>query len=334
DAEVVPNLMIGFGIDQAQAEYVADIRLRNINKEYILRRTRETSDLEREIDDLQDTLRTPARIRTIIAGELADVKKKYAVPRRTDIIYEHQMKEEPTPEEEIPDYPVHMFCSQQGYFKKITPASLRMSGEQKYKEGDAAFLQWEGTNQDELLIFTDRQQCYKTRASDFEDSKASLLGDFLPTKLGMDAGETVVWACPAGDYSAHVLFFFQNGKAARVPLSAYQTQTRRKKLTGAYSDKSPLAAALLLSQDMEVAVRSTEGRCAVFHTAALAPKATRSVQGVLVMTLKPRYQVEGARPLAETPIVNVTRYRARRLPAAGALLREEDRGEQQLSLTE
>ena len=332
DAEVVPNLMIGFGIDQIQAEYVADIKLRNINKEYILKRIEEVDTLEAEIADLKDIIGSPARIKAIITGELENVKKKYSVPRRTEIIYEHQLEDEPDPEDETPDYPVNVFISKEGYFKKITPQSLRMSGEQKYKEGDGPFLQWEGANRDELLVFTDRQQCYKTRLSDFDDSKASLLGDYLPTKLGMDPEERFLWACAPGDYSASLLFFFENGKAARVELSAYQTQTRRKKLTGAYSDKSPLAAAFLLAEDMEMAVCSTEGRAVIFHTASLNPKTTRSTQGVNVMTLKPKYKVDWVKPLADTAIVNAGRYRARSLPIAGALLKDEDRGETQLTL--
>ncbi len=332
DAEVVPNLMIGFGIDEVQAEYVADIRLRNINKEYILKRLEETSHLEEEIADLQDVVNNPGRIKGIIISELEAVKKKYAVPRRTEIVYEYQAAVEAEEPEEAPDYPVTAFLSREGYFKKITAASLRMNSEQKYKEGDGAFLQWECSNRDELLVFTDKQQCYKTRMSDFEDAKASVLGDYLPTKLAMEPGESVVWACVPGDYAGNLLFFFQNGKAARVELAAYQTQTRRKKLTGAYSDKSPLAAALLLREDLELAAASTEGRCMVFHTAALNPKTTRTTQGVNVMTLKPRYRVDWVRPLAETSIVNASRYRARSLPVAGMLLREEDRGEEQLSL--
>jgi DNA gyrase subunit A len=233
DAEVIPNLMIGFGIDQIQAEYVADIRLRNINKEYILKRTQEVDALEEEIADLEDTVNSPKRIQTIITSELKAVKEKYAVPRRTEIVYDHQTEAVMVEEEEIPDYPVNLFFSQEGYLKKITPQSLRMASEQKYKEGDGPFLQWEASNRDELLVFTDKQQCYKTRLSDFDDTKASVLGDYLPTKLGMDGEEKAVWACIPGDYSGQLLFFFDNGKAARVELSAYQTQTRRKKLTGA-----------------------------------------------------------------------------------------------------
>jgi DNA gyrase subunit A len=332
DSEVVPNLMIGFGIDDIQAEYVADIRLRNINKEYILKRIEETSTLESEIADLQDTANKPQRIKKIIIDELAQVKKKFSVPRRTEIIYEHQIAGEPDPAEEIPDYGVTVFLSREGYFKKITAASLRMASEQKYKEGDGPWLTWECTNRDELLVFTNRQQCYKTRLSDFDDAKASLLGDYLPTKLEMEPGEGVVWACIPGNYSAHVIFFFQNGKAARVELSSYQTQTRRKKLTGAYSDKSPLAGAVLVTEDLELAVTSSEGRCLVFHTASIAPKSTRSTQGVSVMTLKPRYHVVAAEPLDKTTIVNPGRYRARSLPVAGVLLKEEDRGEEQLTL--
>ena len=332
DAEVIPNLMIGFGIDNVQAEYVADIRLRNINKEYILKRIEEVAGLEEEIADLQDIVDHPERVKTIITQELRAVKRKYAQPRRTEILYDAPAMAESAPAEEIPDYPVHVFCSREGYFKKITPQSLRMSSEQKYKEGDGAFLQWEASNRDELLVFTDQQQCYKARLADFDDSKASLLGDFLPTKLGMEPGEGFVWACLTSDYSGHVVFFFENGKAARVELAAYQTQTRRKRLTGAYSDKSPLAAAVVLKEDLELAVYSTEGRVVVFHTSALAPKSTRSTQGVNVMTLKPKWKVQRVLPLEQTPIQNAARYRARALPIAGMLLKDEDRTEQQISL--
>ena len=334
DAEVVPNLMIGFGIDQIQAEYVAEIKLRSLNKEYILKRVAEVDSLTEEIADLRDIIDSPKRIQGIIKDELENVKKKYDQPRRTEIVYDYEPAGQAAASaaEEIPDYPVNVFISREGYFKKITPQSRRMSGEQKYKEGDAPFLQWEGSNRDELLVFTDRQQCYKARLADFDDSKASLLGDYLPARLGMDPEEKFLWACCPGDYSAHLLFFFANGKAARVELSAYQTQTRRKRLTGAYSDKSPLVCAMLLTEDTEMAVCSTEGRCMIFHTASLTPKTTRNTQGVNVMTLKPRYQVEWARPLSATSIVDPARYRARSLPIAGALLREADRGETQMTL--
>ncbi len=332
DAEVIPNLMIGFGIDQVQAEYVADIRLRNINKEYILKRTQEVDALQDEIADLEDIVGSPKRIRKIIVDELTEVKKKYAVPRRTQIVYDHMDEPVMTVEDETPDYPVHLFFSQEGYLKKITPQSLRMASDQKYKEGDGPYLYWEATNKDELLVFTDKQQCYKTRLSDFDDAKASALGDFLPSKLAMDPEEKAIWACIPGDYSGHLLFFFENGKAARVELSAYQTQTRRKKLTGAYSDKSPLVSAFLLGEDFEAAVISNEGRCVVFHTASLNPKSTRNTQGVNVMTLKPKYKVEKVLPLDRTHIQNAARYRARSLPIAGALLKEEDRGEEQMTL--
>ena len=334
EAEVIPNLMIGFGIDQVQAEYVADIRLRNINKEYILKRTQEVDSLEAEIEDLQATVNDPKRIRKIIIGELTEVRKKYAVPRRTDILYEYEAENAQGEEDDTPDYPVHLFLSREGYLKKITPQSLRMASDQKYKEGDGPFLYWEGNNRDELLVFTDRQQCYKTRLSEFDDSKASVLGDYLPTKLGMDGEERVLWACIPGDYSGQLLFCFENGKTARVELSAYQTQTRRKKLTGAYSDKSPLVTAFLLREELELALYSSDGRCMVFHTAVLAPKTTRTTQGVNVMALKPKRTVTQVLPLAETAIVNAARYRARSLPVAGAILREEDRGEKQLSLLE
>ena len=332
DAEVIPNLMIGFGIDQVQAEYVADIRLRNINKEYILKRTQEVDALADEIADLEDIVSSPKRIRKIIVDELTEVKKKYAVPRHTQIVYDHMDEPVMTVEDETPDYPVHLFFSKEGYLKKITPQSLRMASEQKYKEGDGPFLQWEASNRDELLVFTDKQQCYKTRLSDFDDTKASALGDYLPSKLAMDPEERALWACIPGDYSGQVLFFFENGKAARVELAAYQTQTRRKKLTGAYSDKSPLVSAFLLREDFEAAVISTENRCVVFHTASLNPKTTRNTQGVNIMTLKPKFKVEKVLPLDRTHIQNAARYRARSLPIAGALLKEEDRGEEQMTL--
>ena len=332
DAEVVPNLMIGFGIDQTQAEYVADIRLRNINKEYILRRTQEVDELQAEIADLEDLVSSPKRIKKQITQELTEVKKKYATPRRTEIVYDHQSQAEAAPEDETPDYPVHLFLSREGYLKKITPQSLRMASDQKYKDGDGPFLQWEANNRDELLVFTDRQQCYKTRLSDFDDTKASVLGDYLPTKLAMDQEERPLWACIPGDYSGNLLFFFDNGKVARVELSAYQTQTRRKKLTGAYSDKAPLVTAFLVREDFEAAVYTTEGRCMIFHTSALNPKTTRTTQGVNIMTLKPKYRVEKVLPLDQTAIVNLARYRARSLPVNGALLKEEDRGETQMTL--
>ena len=331
DAEVIPNLMIGFGIDQVQAEYVAEIKLRNINKEYILKRTAEVDELADQIADLKDLIASPKRLQNVIIQELTEVKKKFAAPRRTEILYdvEETVVEE---EEEIPDVPVNLFLSREGYLKKITQQSLRMSSDQKYKEGDGPYLSWEASNRDELLVFTNKQQCYKCRLNDFEPSKASVLGDYLPTKLGMDEGETVFWACIPGDYSAQLLFCFENGKVARVPLSAYQTQSNRRRLTGAYSDKSPLVACLPVTEEQEYVLISTEGRAVIFNSAALSPKTTRSTQGVNIMTLKPKWHVAEARPLAQSGIVNVSRYRSRSLPVAGALLKPEDKGEEQMTL--
>ena len=323
--------MIGFGIDQVQAEYVAEIKLRNINKEYILKRTAEVDELADQIADLKDLIASPKRLQNVIIQELTEVKKKFAAPRRTEILYdvEETVVEE---EEEIPDVPVNLFLSREGYLKKITQQSLRMSSDQKYKEGDGPYLSWEASNRDELLVFTNRQQCYKCRLNDFEPSKASVLGDYLPTKLGMDEGETVFWACIPGDYSAQLLFCFENGKVARVPLSAYQTQSNRRRLTGAYSDKSPLVACLPVTEEQEYVLISTEGRAVIFNSAALSPKTTRSTQGVNIMTLKPKWHVAEARPLAQSGIVNVSRYRSRSLPVAGALLKPEDKGAEQMTL--
>ena len=331
DSQVVPRLREHFGLDEIQAEYVADIRLRNINKEHILKRLRETEELQKDIADLEDLAKKPERIRSLIAKQLAEVKKAYAVPRRTGIIAPEDLEEEEGPEE-VSDHPVHVFLSREGYLKKITPQSLRMSGEQRHKEGDGPYLSWDVPNNEELLIFTNRQQCYKTRLSEFEDSKASLLGDYLPAKLEMDEGESVVWACPAEGYAGQLLFFFQNGRVARLELSAYQTVTRRKKLTGAYSDKSPLVTVLKLREETEVAISSTEGRMLIFRTDLLTTKNTRSTQGVSVMSIKPKYRVSAAVFLTESSVQNPSRYRGRSLPAAGALIREEDREERQLSL--
>ena len=331
EAEVIPNLMIGFGIDQVQAEYVAEIKLRNINKEYILKRVQETAALADEIDDLEDTLANPSRIRRIIVDELTEVRKKYAVPRRTEIVYSHEIAEEP--EEDAPeDYPVHLFLSREGYFKKITPQSLRMSGDQKYKEGDGPAQYFEATNNTELMFFTDRQQVYKTRASEFGESKASLLGDYLPAKLGMDAGENVIFLCLPGDYSGSLLFAFANGRVARVALSAYATTSNRRKLTGAYCEKFPLVQILPLAEDRELALLTNEPRALLVHTALLTPKTTRGTQGVQVMNIKPKYRLERLADVAETGITNQARYRTRTIPAAGALLRPEDSEEKQLEL--
>ena len=334
DAMVVPNLMAGFGLDRVQAEYVADIRLRNINQEYILKRTAETQQLEKDIADLTDLIAKPARIRKEIIRQLEGVKKKYGTPRHTEILPVDQLVETAPAEDDLPVAPVHLFLSREGYFKKISPQSLRMSGEQKYKEGDGPAFHWEADTGAELLLFTNRQQCYKTFVRDFDDTKASVLGDYLPAKLEMEEGEAILWACLAGDYTGHLLFFFENGKAARVPLASYQTVTRRKKLTGAYSDKSPLKSVLFLpeGQEEEVVLYSTEGRALLLQTDGIPVKTTRSTQGVQVMTLKKTNTVDHAAPLAQTAIVNQARYRARSLPAAGALLKPEDRGETQISL--
>ena len=332
ESMVIPNLMIGFGIDQVQAEYVAEIKLRNINKEYILKRVQEEEALRDEIDDLEDTLNSPQRVKKLIIGELEDVKKKYAVPRRTTIVYGHEV-EEYQEEDDIPDYPVHVFLSREGYFKKITPASLRMSSEQKYKEEDGLRQSFEANNSDEIMFFTDKCQVYKTRLSEFEDTKASVLGDYLPTKLGMDSEERVVFChLPGADYGGYLLFFFENGKGAKVPVSAYQTASNRRKLTGAYSDKSPLADVIALREDTELVAYSTEQRALIFNTALLSPKATRSTQGVQVMTLKPKYHLSAVRRLEDTGITNLGRYRCRAIPAAGALVREEDSEDKQMAL--
>ena len=333
EAEVIPNLMIGFGIDQIQAEYVAEIKLRNINKEYILKRTQETDALRDEIDDLEDLLNSPKRVKKVIVEELNAAAKKYGEPRRTSIVYPHEITSYTPEEEQKEEYPVTVFLSREGYFKKITPASLRMNSEQKFKEGDALRQSFEATSNAEDMFFTDQCQVYKTRLGEFDDAKASVLGDYLPTKLKMDAGENVIFmVLPGADYAGSLLFFYENGKVARIEMKAYQTASNRRKLTGAYSDKSPLACIRRLDEDCELAVYSNEPRCLIFHTALLAPKTTRSAQGVTVMTLKPKYHLETVMLSEETAITNRTRYRVRAIPAAGALVKEEDSEDQQISL--
>ena len=331
ESEVVPNLMIGFGIDEIQANYVAEIKLRNINKEYILKQTKATSQLEKEIADLRDTLNSSRKLKNLIIKELQTVADKYGKPRLTEIVYEAAETVAEDETEEIPDYPVTVFVSREGYLKKITQQSLRMSGEQKFKEGDALAFSVDTTNRDEILVFTDKFQCYKSRLSDFADGKASQLGDYLPQKLAFDPEEKVVQVILADGYQGFVLFFFENGKAAKVPLNAYETKTNRKKLVGAYSDKSPLVKVAALKEDTQIALYASDSRCAVFSTAQLLPKTTKNTQGVAVMTLKKKAVLTDAQPLQDSGIVNESRYRSKTIPSAGALLKPEDSPEKQTS---
>ena len=327
EAEVVPNLMIGFGIDKVQAEYVAEIKLRHLNREYILKRTADIAELRERIEDMEDILASRARVKKIIVSELKSVVEKYAMPRRSEIIFADAESDDEALEE-IPDYPVHLFFTKEGYFKKITPQSLRMSGEQKLKDGDSLLLTVEATNNTDLLFFTDRCQVYKAKAADFEDTKASTLGDYVPSKLHMDAGESAVYMAVTTDYKGYMLFFFENGKLAKVDLSAYATKTNRKKLIKAYCDKFPLAAVRQIAEDCELVVQSTAGRILLLNTGAVAPKTTKDTQGVAVMTLKKGHRVAGVRDYREGEFQKPARYRTRSLPAAGALLSAEDAGEQ------
>ena len=331
ESEVVPNLMMGFGIDQTQAEFVAEIKLRNINREYILKRTSETEELERDIEELESIVNNRRKLKAIIIDELKAISKKYGTPRKTGIVYASEI-EEPDEDEQVEDYAVTLFLSREGYFKKITAQSLRMSGEQKYKDGDGLAVSFESTNRAELLFLTDKQQMYKARVSDFEDGKASVLGIYLPTRLKMDEGESVIAMIDPGDYKKHLLLMFENGKAARIELSAYETKTNRRKLVGACSDKSPVKAVMLIGEEFDVACYSSDGRAMIFNTAQLQPKTSRSTQGVAVMSLKAKRVLEKAMPLKDSDIQNTARYRVRSIPAAGALIKGEDRAEKQLSL--
>ena len=331
ESEVIPNLMIGFGIDEIQSNYVAEIKLRNINKEYILKQIKAIDALEEEIADLRDILGSKRRLKNVIISELKDVAQKFGEERKTEIIYESAQIETDEEEEDIPDYPVTLFISREGYLKKITQQSLRMSGEQRFKEGDSLSFSRETNNKAEILVFTDQCQCYKSRLSDFEDSKASLLGDYLPQKLGMDPGENVLQVILPGDYKGFMLFFYENGKVAKVPLSAYETKTNRRRLTGAFSDKCPLKTAMALETDTQVVIYATDGRAVVFSTALLLPKTTRNTIGVSAMSLKKKSAVDRAALLEESGITNPGRYRCRAIPAAGALIKEEDSLEKQIT---
>ncbi len=327
ESDVVPNLMIGFKIDKIQAEYVAEIKLRHLNKEYILKRLQDIEKLEKAISDLEDILANPKRIKQIIIFELKEVIKKYAKPRKTEIIYDSDIEEEKE-EDDIPDYPVHIFFSREGYFKKITPQSLRMSNSNKLKDGDEIIQTAETTNSVEILFFTNKCQVYKTRAANFEDSKASSLGDYVAAKLEMEEGEVPVYMALTSDYSGYMLFFFENGKVAKVDMNAYQTVTKRKKLIKAFSDKSPAASIIYIKEDKELVVVSSAGRHLLINTAVILPKTTKDTIGVGVMTLKKGQRVLSVREYNDGEFAKPYRYKAKNLPAAGALLSTEDEGEQ------
>ena len=328
EAEVVPNLMIGFGIDQVQAEYVAEIKLRHLNREYILKRTQEIQELENAIAELRGILASPAKIKKIIMAELAAVAKQYGEARRSEILYEAPQHEEEEEEDAMPDYPVTVFYTREGYFKKITPLSLRMSGEQKLKEGDEVVRTIETKNNAQLLFFTSAQQVYKCRVGDFADGKASVMGEYVPARLGMDAGERPVYMALTEDYAGHMLFLFENGKCAKVPMQSYATKQNRKKLINAYSDKAKLVWAAYLHEEAELAVTTSAGRMLLVHSAQIPEKQTKNTAGVNVLTLKKNQHITGVRLAAGLELADAHRYRVRTLPAMGALVRAEDAVEQ------
>ena len=332
EQEVVPNLMIGFGIDEPQAEYVAEIKLRHLNREYLLKRTGEIDQLEADIADLEDVLAKPARVRRIIIAELNEAAKKYGKPRRSLILYDLPQEEEAEEAEAVPDYPVTVFFTREGYLKKIQPQSLRTAGAHKLKEGDEIIRQIETRNNLDALFFTDQHQVYKVRLAELEDGKVAQMGIFVPGRLGMDEGETILDMVLTADYSGHMLFFFANGKCAKIPLSAYATKQNRRKLLRAYSDKAPLALIHYLPEETELAIRTNAGRMLLVGTAQIPEKTTRDSQGVAVVTLKKNQNITSAVPAESLALANPHRYRVRSLPAAGALLRPEDEGEQQMSL--
>ena len=332
EIEVVPNLMIGFGIDKIQAEYVAEIKLRHLNREYILKRTQDIEQLEKEIAELDDILKSKARIKTIIVKELKAVAEKYGQPRRSIIIYEDNVQQYHEENASVDDYACTFFFTKEGYFKKITPQSLRMSNVHKLKDGDEITQEIEFSNDCDLLFFSDKAQVYKAKADDFDSTKASVLGDYVAAKLGMDEGENAVYMVATKDYKGMLIFAFENGKVAKVPLESYATKTNRKKLTAAYSDKSPLVAMLWLNEDKEVLFTASSGRMLLVHTGALSLKTTRSTQGVAVMKLKKGHRVFALSEYKEGTFAKPQRYRTRSLPALGALPSNDDKNDEQLSL--
>lgn len=328
ESEVVPNLMIGFGIDKIQADYVAEIKLRHLNREYILKKTEDIEKLRAEIEDMEDILASRSRVKKIIVNELSDVVKNYDKPRRSEIIYTSDIDDESEPDEEIPNYPVTLFFTKEGYFKKITPQSLRMSGEQKLKENDEIIETVEATNNTELLFFTDKCRVYKAKAADFDDSKASVLGDYVASKLEMEPDENAVYMAVTTDYKGFMLFFFENGKLAKIDLSAYETKTNRKKLIKAYCEKFPVVNMFCVTEDKEYVIKSTSGRILLLNTGAIAVKTTKDSMGVSVMTLKKGHRVSSVKEYTDGEFVKPARYRTRTLPAAGATLSADDVGEQ------
>ena len=328
ESEVVPNLMIGFGIDKIQADYVAEIKLRHLNREYILKKTEDIEKLRAEIEDVEDILASRSRVKKIIVNELSDVVKNYDKPRRSEIIYTSDIDDESEPDEEIPNYPVTLFFTKEGYFKKITPQSLRMSGEQKLKENDEIIETVEAANNTELLFFTDKCRVYKAKAADFDDSKASVLGDYVASKLEMEPDENAVYMAVTTDYKGFMLFFFENGKLAKIDLSAYETKTNRKKLIKAYCEKFPVVNMFCVTEDKEYVMKSTSGRILLLNTGAIAVKTTKDSMGVSVMTLKKGHRVSSVKEYTDGEFVKPARYRTRTLPAAGATLSADDVGEQ------
>lgn len=321
ESEVVPNLMVGFGIDEPQAEYVAEIKLRHINREYILKRTEETENLAREIAEMEEILNSPKKIDKVIIDELNDVIKKYAQPRRTQFLYD--VAEDVEIEEEQPEgYPVNVFFTREGYFKQITPKSLRMSSEQKLKENDEVIFTAEVSSNSELLFFTNQFKCYKSRCADFPETKASVMGDYVPAKLGMDDGETPIFMAVTEKFSETLVIFFKNGKCAKIPLSSFETKTKRKVLLNAYSALSPVVAMFTITEDCDFVLKSTAGKVIMFNTALILAKSARDTQGVQVMRLT-KAELAGAYLADSVETEEVERFRIKTVPAAGLLSNDD-----------
>ena len=325
EAEVVPNLMKGFGIDEVQAEFVAELKLRNINEEYILNRTKDIAKLEGDIAELKEVLASEQKIKQVISDELAAVNKKHVTPRKTGLVEPGDIVEVSL-EPEVEEYPVTMMLSRDGYLKKMTERVLRKATTLKYKDGDEPFIEFPSSNTHELLVFTDQRQVYKCKVAQFEDTKSAQLGSYLPTDLGMDPDESVIWVIDPEDYKADVLFVFENGRVARVALAGYVTKTNRKRLKNAIYGGSKLLFATVLKEDRDLALVSSDQRLINFNTSLLKTKTTNSTQGVLAFTAKNGRIVTMVGTAEEFlgGTASVEKFRAASLPSSGSPMKETD----------
>lgn len=331
DSKVIPNLMKAFEIDQVQAEFVAEIKLRNLNKKYILDRVGEIEELKKEIDDLKDIYRNENKIKKIIIKQLNEISRRYGEPRKTDIISVESV-EKITEEHFIEDYNVKIFLTNDNYIKKISLVSLRANPEQKLKDDDFIIQEIDARNKDELLLFSDKANVYKLRVHELEDHKASILGEYLQNILELDEDEKVIYIVATGDYKGYMLFSFENGKIAKIDMNSYATKTNRKRLVNAYSELSKLIHIMHLEDDMDLVAYSNIDKVLVFNTSCISPKSTRNSQGVQVLREKKGSKMVEVKTLEQANLSDAEYYRTKNIPAVGYYLRKEDKISEQIEL--